>query len=171
VLVVLIAASAVPAASGRGSFATGTARALPSAKAHASAGASCSEAEAQAVARRHKLGDPTLNYPVAQVLCGAFAGPGSNVMAFSLHYYGCIAVSGFVVAGFTGGDWQLLVAQKIVPFISLSAAGTDIREKVSVIRPGDPLRSLGRRTDAPLALERFQARRRLLEANDPTQAA
>src|SRR3954465_4630419 len=134
-LVVLIAASAVPAASGRGSFETGTARALPPAKAQALAGASCSEAEAQG---QPKLGDPTLNYPVAQVLCGAFAGPGSNVMAFSLHYYGCIAVSGFVVAGFTGGDWQLLVAQKIVPFISLSAAGTDIREKVSVIRAGDP---------------------------------
>ena len=137
VLVLLVAASAVTAASSRGSFKAGNARALRSAKAHASAGSACSEAEAHAVARQHKLGDSSLDYPVAQVLCGPFAGPDSNVMAFSLHYYGCIAVSGFVVARFTGGDWQLLVAQKFVPFISLSVAGTDIREKVSVLRAGD----------------------------------
>ncbi len=60
----------------------------------ATAAGDCSEATAQALARKYRLGDSTYNYPVGQVLCGAFTGPSSNAIAFSFHYYGCIPVSG-----------------------------------------------------------------------------
>jgi hypothetical protein len=102
-----------------------------------SAAGTCSEAEAQALARRYRLGDSTYNYPVGQVLCGPFTGPQSNAIAFSFHYYGCIPTSGFAVFRFDGSDWQLVLKRPDVA-VSLSKAGSDIREKVSVFRKGDP---------------------------------
>ena len=102
----------------------------------ATAAGDCSEATAQALARKYRLGDSTYNYPVGQVLCGAFTGPSSNAIAFSFHYYGCIPVSGFAVFRFTGGEWQLVLENADVA-VSLFQAGSDIREKVSVFRKGD----------------------------------
>ena len=97
----------------------------------------CSEATAQTLARKYELGDITYNYPVGKVLCGPFTGPGTNAIAFSFHYYGCIPTSGFAVFRFQGGDWQL-VLKNADPAISLSAAGSDIGERVAVFRTGDP---------------------------------
>ncbi len=103
----------------------------------AGAAGDCSEATAQTLARQYKLGDITYNYPVGQVLCGSFTGLQSNAIVFSFHYYGCIPTSGFAVFRFQGGDWQL-VLMNADPFIFLSAAGSDIRERVDVFRTGDP---------------------------------
>lgn len=97
----------------------------------------CSEATAQALARKYKLGDQTYDYPVGQVLCGPFTGAGSDAVAFSFHYPGCVATSGFAVFRFNGGDWQL-VLRNADSFISLSQVGSDVVEKVSVFRRGDP---------------------------------
>jgi hypothetical protein len=122
---------------GGGASARGAARTDSPAGSHeASAAGACSEATAQALARNYKLGDSTYNYPVGQVLCGAFTGPGSDAIAFSFHYYGCIPVSGFAVFRFIGGDWQLVLKNADVA-VSLFRAGSDIRETVSVFRKGD----------------------------------
>ena len=65
-----------------------------------SAAGRCSEAEATRVVDRLHLGnadDPDVSDPVAQVLCGAFAGSGSQAMVASLAIPSCGRTAGWVV--------------------------------------------------------------------------
>lgn len=98
----------------------------------------CSKAEARRVVERLRLGstdDPDVSNPVAQVLCGAFAGPGSQAMAASLAIPSCGRTAGWVVFRRTGATWQLVLERN--NGADLDAVGSGIRETQFVLRPGD----------------------------------
>jgi len=96
----------------------------------------CSKAEATAVAKRLHLGNAdSLSNPVFQVLCGAFLGPGSRAMVASLSIPSCGRTAGWVVLRWTGGAWQLVLTRN--NGADLAAVGSDIRETMFVLRPGD----------------------------------
>jgi hypothetical protein len=96
----------------------------------------CSKAEATTVVRRLRLGDPSVSSPVVfQVLCGAFAGPGSEAMVVSIFGPGNTGVTEWDVLRWTGNTWQVLLRRH--QGAVLAAVGTDVKESVSIIRPGD----------------------------------
>ena len=104
-----------------------------------SASGHCSKAEAGRVATRLHVGvDPVLGRtPIFRVLCGPFLGSGSEAMVASVAVpMGCGGSIGWAVFRFAGGEWQLVLNQRNGAF--LSAAGSDIRERVGAPRPGDP---------------------------------
>ena len=99
----------------------------------------CSKAAAVQVATRLRVGvDPFLGRtPIFQVLCGPFLGPGSQAMVASVAVpTGCGGSVGWAVFRFAGGTWQLVMERRNGAF--LSAAGSDIRERVGAPRAGDP---------------------------------
>ena len=79
--------------------------------------------------------DPDVSDPVAQVLCGAFAGPGSQAMVASLAIPSCGRTAGWVVFRRSGATWQLVMERN--NGADLDAVGTGIRETQFVLRPGD----------------------------------
>lgn len=98
----------------------------------------CSKAEATAVVKRLHLGEADfIPNPVYVVLCGAFVGPGSQVMVASLASGGTsVPFEGWAVFRLAGGAWQLVMQRK--DGAQVSAAGSDIRETVNISRLGDP---------------------------------
>ena len=97
----------------------------------------CSKAEATAVVKRLGLSDPSVASPVYKVLCGAFTGPGSQTMVVSLGGSGAsTGMIDWVVFRWAGGAWQFLMKRH--QSAVLTAAGSDIRETVSIFREGDP---------------------------------
>jgi hypothetical protein len=78
------------------------------------------------------LNEPS-SEPVARVLCGAFAGPGSNTMVVTLA--GPTGPLDWLVFRWTGARWELLMRQ--AAGASITAAGSDIRQTVWIYRPGD----------------------------------
>jgi hypothetical protein len=106
------------------------------ARAGSTAGTKCSHAAAaQAVAKYQ----PTQNgNPIAQVLCGAFAGQGSDgmVVLFS-HASGCRHFRSWVVFTFAGGGWKELFTRN-ESIVSLAAAGSEIREVVRAYKTHAP---------------------------------
>ena len=78
------------------------------------------------------LNDPS-SEPVGEVLCGAFAGPGSNTMVVVLA--GPTGPLDWLVFRRTGDTWQLLMRQGAGA--SIRAAGSDLRQTISIYRPGD----------------------------------
>ena len=104
--------------------------------AESAASAACSKAEATAVVKRLGLRDISPTNPVYKVLCGAFTGVGSKTMVVSLGGDG--ASTGMVywaVFRGSGSDWQFVMKQRQAAV--LTAAGSDIREEVSIFRSGD----------------------------------
>jgi hypothetical protein len=98
----------------------------------------CSKAEATRVVRQLRLGsvgDPDVPNPVAQVLCGAFLGPGSQAMVASLAIPSCGRTAGWVVFNREGGGWQLVLSRN--NGADLDAVGSGIQETQFVLRPGD----------------------------------
>ena len=97
----------------------------------------CSKAEATAVVKRLHLGGADfLPNPVWEVICGAFMGPGSQSMVVSLATGGASApFGGWAVFRLAGGTWQLVMQRR--DGARVSAAGSDIRETVSIMREGD----------------------------------
>ncbi len=95
----------------------------------------CSKAEALAAVERLGLGQPEVTNPVYKVLCGAFAGPATKTMVVSLMGAGSLGMIDWVVFGWTGSEWQLLLKRRQAAL--LSAAGSDIRETVFIFHPGD----------------------------------
>ena len=98
----------------------------------------CSKQEAVRVVRRLHLGnadDPDVSDPVAQVLCGAFAGPGSQAMVASLAIPSCGRTAGWVVFRRSGATWQLVMERN--NGADLDAVGPGIRETQFVLRPTD----------------------------------
>jgi hypothetical protein len=109
---------------------------VASARAASTAGTKCSDAAAaQAVAKYQ----PTQNgNPVAQVLCGAFTGQGSDAMVvlFS-HATGCRHFRAWTVFTYAGGGWKELFTRNET-IVSLAAAGSDIREVVRAYKVHAP---------------------------------
>jgi hypothetical protein len=105
------------------------------------ASAGCSKATAVQVVERLHLGDPGIPNPsdrVAQVLCGAFVGSGSQAMVTTIANGTCWPNSGWAVFRFTGGAWQLVPYGFHGGFVlALAAVGSDIRETVPVWRKSD----------------------------------
>jgi len=98
----------------------------------------CSKAEARRLVERLRLGnagDPDVTNPVAQALCGAFVGPGSQAMVASLAIPSCGRTAGWVVFQRAGGAWRLVLQRN--NGAELDAVGTGIRETQFVLRPGD----------------------------------
>jgi hypothetical protein len=96
----------------------------------------CSSATALKVATQFQLGvDPTLPKPIAQVLCGAFVGPGSNAMVASIAIPSCGRTAQWAVFRWTGTGWQLVLTRN--NGADLDAVGSDIRETQFVLRPAD----------------------------------
>jgi len=97
----------------------------------------CSEASARRIVKQLRLGDPSVADPVYKVLCGAFTGPGSQTMVVSLGGPGAsTGMIDWVVFRWAGGTWQFLMKRHQAAV--LAAAGSDIRETVSIFRDGDP---------------------------------
>ena len=96
----------------------------------------CSKATALKVATQFQLGvDAALPKPIAQVLCGAFAGPGSKAMAASIAIPSCGRTAQWAVFRWTRTAWQLVLTRN--NGADLDAVGSDIRETQFVLRPGD----------------------------------
>jgi hypothetical protein len=121
----VLAATIVPLASGGSASA-----AAPTASAR------CSKAEATAAVKQLGLSDPTVPNPVFKVLCGAFAGPGSEAMVVSLFGQANSGMTDWVALRWTGSAWEVLMKRHQAA--TLTAAGTDIREVVSIYGFGDP---------------------------------
>ena len=97
----------------------------------------CSKAAALQVATRVQVGvDPTLPNPIAGVLCGAFAGPGSRVMIATIANGTCWPNIGWAAFRFAGGAWQLIPGRHDA-VEALAAVGSDIRETVPIWRKSD----------------------------------
>ena len=100
-------------------------------------GAGCSRATARQLASRFQPGGRGASHDVEQVLCGAFAGPGSTAIAVTFHYAGCIPLSHWAVfVKDAGRDWRLVLARNEVG-ARLARAGSGIRVSWSVSRQGD----------------------------------
>ncbi len=98
----------------------------------------CSKATALQVATRFQVvADPTLPHPIAGVLCGAFAGPGSQVMIATFARGTCLPNFGWTAFRFTGGAWQLVPNESHPGPAFVAAAGSDIRETVPIWRKSD----------------------------------
>ena len=96
----------------------------------------CSKAVAVQVVKRLHLGNADFtSAPVAQVLCGAFVGPGSEAMVASLSIPSCGRTGGWVVFRYAGGTWQPVMERN--NGADLTAVGNDIRESQFVLRPGE----------------------------------
>jgi hypothetical protein len=100
-------------------------------------GGACSKETAAQVMTQAKIGVDVLTgrTPIQQVLCGPFLGPGSSGMVASVAIPSCGLSIGWAVFRFDGTDWQLVVRQDHGAF--LSKVGSDIRETIGVLRPGD----------------------------------
>jgi hypothetical protein len=98
------------------------------------AGADCSRAAALPAVERLRLSD--MATAVGKVLCGSFTGPGSQTMVVSLGGQGSSGMLDWVVFRWDGTAWQFVMKQHRSAV--LTAAGADIRETVSIFRPGDP---------------------------------
>jgi hypothetical protein len=74
---------------------------------------------------------------VDQVLCGDFAGPGSEAMAVTFFFPVCWPVQRWVVFRFDGSDWRPIrdVGSFLIP--PLEAVGSDIRETAAVHQIND----------------------------------
>ena len=74
--------------------------------------------------------------PVGKVLCGSFMGPGSQTMVVSIFGGGNSGLIEFAVFRWDGEAWQFVMKQPAAA--SITAAGPDIRQTLSIYRPGDP---------------------------------
>jgi hypothetical protein len=103
------------------------------------ASGNCSKASALQVATRLQVVvDPTLPNPIAGVLCGAFAGPGSQVMIATFARGTCLPNYGWAAFMFSGGAWQLVPGGPRAGFVAaLAAVGSDVRETSPVWRKDD----------------------------------
>jgi hypothetical protein len=96
----------------------------------------CSKTEAVGAVRRLGLTDVSATYPVWKVLCGAFAGTGSQTMVASISGPDNVGMLYWAVFQWSGSDWQFLMKQRHAAI--LAAVGSDIGETWSIYRAGDP---------------------------------
>ena len=112
--------------------ATGRVGSSPSA-----AGGVCGLATADRLVESGHLGNAgSVQQPVAQVLCGAFLGPGSRGMVVSLLTPGCGTSIGWVLYRQTPGGWRNVYHNNNGAYFA--KAGTRLRAWQGVLAPGDP---------------------------------
>lgn len=134
-----IAASPVHLLAAGSSAARQASTASPAAALGAAATPACSAATARQLVAQNGLNAFLLPDPVAQVLCGPFAGPGSEAMVVAIGPAPtCWPVQRWAVFAFTGGSWQLVLDRGEFVFPPLVAVGGDIRVTTPVFRVGDP---------------------------------
>lgn len=104
---------------------------IPASAAARQTGGPCSKQTAQAL-------EPN---PVGNVICGAFAGPGSQAMVVNVSSATCLPFVGWDVFVRTGGSWTRLrlSAHGGLTGYPVVAVGTDLRETSMVARPGQPI--------------------------------
>jgi hypothetical protein len=104
--------------------------------------AACSRATAlEAMTRYHLISDPQLRRPIGQLLCGAFAGPGSRAMAASSAHGVCMPYAGWGVFRYRAGRWELVPGGRHDVILSpgIARSGNDIVEKRTVRYAGESL--------------------------------
>jgi hypothetical protein len=101
----------------------------------ATGSAQCSRDEALRVGKPY-FWDAT--HTVRQVLCGSFAGEGSDAMAVSFVAPTCWPVQGWAVFRHVEGDWQVVHERRGVFIFKLTAVGGGLRETAPKFRNGDP---------------------------------
>jgi hypothetical protein len=126
--VAVTSAFATPHASGIG-------RGGGPASADAAVSVVCSRATAARAMARYHIPLLQPNRPVGQLLCGPFLGAGSNAMVASVAIPSCGGSVDWAVFRFGGGAWRLVMNVKHGAF--LDAVGSDIRETLGVLGPGD----------------------------------
>jgi len=96
--------------------------------------ADCSRATALRVGKPYFFSD---RYTIEQVLCGSFAGPGSEAMAVTFVFPTCWGIQRWIVFRFDGTDWKPIrdVGSFLIP--PLEAVGPDIRETAAVHQIND----------------------------------
>ena len=95
----------------------------------------CSKPTAVQLVERLRLGEAGFTTaPVAKALCGAFTGPGSRAMVVTLA--GPTGIVGWAVFRFGDGGWRLVMSRPN-GVLAIAAVGSDIRETLGVLRPGD----------------------------------
>lgn len=105
------------------------------ARAEAAASPTCSKATAARALARYNIPLLQPNRPVGQLLCGPFLGTGSHAMVGSVAIPSCGGSVDWAVFRFRGGAWRLVMNVKHGAF--LDAVGSDIRETMGVLAPGD----------------------------------
>ena len=113
---------------------------VPGSTAAAGASRACSVANAIKVMRRfHLLSDAKLPRPVGQVICGAFAGPGSRGMAASAADGVCLPYAGWGAFRYLNGSWRLIPGGRhdVLLTLGIAKSGNDIVEKLPVRRRGE----------------------------------
>jgi hypothetical protein len=98
----------------------------------------CSKTTAAQLVNQYHLNNFLLPQPVGQLLCGQFAGPGSQAMAVGIAAATCWPVQGWALFSVVNGTWQLVINPDFVFLFPLVAVGSDIREITPVARPSDP---------------------------------
>jgi hypothetical protein len=101
------------------------------------AGGACDDATARALVDRFDLNGFLLDEPVAQVLCGPFAGEGSQAMAMAIAAPTCWPVQRWAVLRYADGGWQLVLDRSAFLAGPLVAVGGDLRETTPVFLNGD----------------------------------
>lgn len=98
----------------------------------------CSSATAHQVAKPLFVWGRDVREPIAQVLCGAFTGRGSEAMVVAFTAPTCWPFQTWAVFRRTGGVWRLVMVQRYAfVFLPLVAVGSDIRETAPVFRRSD----------------------------------
>jgi hypothetical protein len=134
-MITLAASSPIYAAARGGHLIGHTPDSPAAAPAATAATADCSKAAGLEVVQRLHLNDPEVTDPVYKVLCGSFTGPVSQTMVVSLMGPGSSGMLDWVVFSWAGDAWQLLMKRH--QSAVLTAAGSDIRETLSIFRDGD----------------------------------
>ena len=115
-------------------------RASASSVAAEATAADCSKQTATQLVNQHDLNNFALDDPVQQVLCGSFAGPGSEAMAVTIGAATCWGIQSWAVFRFDGSTWQLVLNRNDWLFPPLVAVGNDIQATSPVFRPTDQAR-------------------------------
>jgi hypothetical protein len=91
--------------------------------------------------RYHLVAEPTSRRPIGQVLCGAFAGPGSRAMAASSTEPTCLPFAGWGVFRYSSGGWRLIPGGRHPNILNLGIArsGNNIVEKATIRYPGETI--------------------------------
>jgi len=99
--------------------------------------ADCSRETALRVGRPFFRDPSSGGNPIGQVLCGPFAGPGSEALAVTFNAPTCWSPQRWVIFRFTEGEWRVALDQSAFIF-PLAVVGADLRERRPVFRSGDP---------------------------------
>ena len=102
-----------------------------------SAAGHCTRAAADQIVLELDLqAEPGWKHPVAQVLCGAFLGPGVGAMAASVAIPSCGRTGNWLVFRYQDSRWRQVFESH--NGAELVAVGTDIKETQNVLRPERP---------------------------------